>query len=161
MFLPLSSSVVGSIGAITASFGLHEAINKLGIERRVLTAGSRKLIYDPFRPVNEAEAAIIQNLLNEIHKNFKTHVENSRGGRLVGDRDKLFSGEIWVGKQAVELGLADGLHTVDSFIRYFWDPYYKTIKYVVTQIMARFCFIIIGAKRDQTSTHLHLLYRYH
>ena len=111
------SSVVGSIGVIAASFGLHEAIGKLGIERRVLTAGKKKLMYDPFRPVNEADVAVIQNLLNEIHRNFKAHVEKNRGGRLVGDRDKLFSGEVWVGQQAVDLGLADGLHTVDSFIR--------------------------------------------
>ncbi len=112
-----SSSVVGSIGVITATFGLHEAIGRLGVERRVLTAGANKLMYDPFRPVNEKDVAILQNLLNRLHENFKSHVNNSRGDRLVGDRDRLFSGEVWSGREAVELGLADGVHSVDSFIR--------------------------------------------
>ena len=61
--------------------------------------------------------AVIQNLLNEIHQNFKSHVKNSRGNRLVGDTEKLFNGEIWVGRQAVELGIADEVHTVDTFLR--------------------------------------------
>lgn len=112
-----TSSVVGSIGVIAATFGLHEVIGRLGIERRVLTAGTNKLMYDPFRPVQEKDVAILQNLLNQIHVNFKSHVEKCRGNRLIDDRERLFNGEIWVGRQAVELGLADDVHSVDTFIR--------------------------------------------
>ena len=61
--------------------------------------------------------AILQNLLNQIHINFKSHVEKCRGNRLIDDKERLFNGEVWVGRQAVELGLADDVHSVDTFIR--------------------------------------------
>ncbi|NNE52192.1 MAG: S49 family peptidase [Sulfitobacter sp.] len=102
------SSVVGSIGVISASFGVHEFIEKNGIERRVYTAGKSKSMLDPFRPENPEDVARLKELLEDIHVNFKDHITTRRGAKLVKDRD-LFTGEIWLAKRATDLGLIDGI----------------------------------------------------
>lgn len=102
------SSVVGSIGVISASFGLDKLINNYGVERRVYTAGKSKSMLDPFRPENPEDVARLKTLLEDIHVNFKDHVTDRRQGKLPEDRD-LFTGEVWLGKQAAELGLIDGI----------------------------------------------------
>ena len=102
------SSVVGSIGVISASFGAHELINRYGIERRVYTAGKSKSMLDPFRPENPEDVGRLKELLEDIHENFKDHVTSRRKGKLPEDRD-LFTGEIWLARKAVELGLIDGV----------------------------------------------------
>jgi signal peptide peptidase SppA len=113
-----NSSILGSIGVISQSFGLHEAIAKLGIERRTHTAGQSKALGDPFMPMDDKQLAIIKRILATLHENFKKHVRNSRGDRLKKvDESRLFSGEVWVGQEAVELGLADGLGSIHGFIR--------------------------------------------
>ncbi|MGR3492307.1 MAG: S49 family peptidase [Shimia sp.] len=101
------SSVIGSIGVISAGFGLHELIDRYGIERRVHTAGESKSMLDPFRPEQEEDVKRLHRLLEGIHDNFKDHVRSRRGDKLVeGD---LFTGEIWVGQGGVDVGLADAL----------------------------------------------------
>lgn len=102
------SSVVGSIGVISASFGAHEFLAKQGIERRVYTAGKSKSMLDPFRPENEEDVARLKGLLEDIHTNFKDHVSARRAGKLPEDKD-LFTGEVWLAKRATELGLIDGI----------------------------------------------------
>ncbi len=102
------SSVVGSIGVISASFGLDELIKNYGIERRVYTAGKSKSMLDPFRPENPEDVARLKTLLEDIHANFKDHITARRGGKLPADQD-LFTGEIWLGARAQELGLIDGI----------------------------------------------------
>lgn len=102
------SSVVGSIGVISASFGAHEFLAKQGIERRVYTAGQSKSMLDPFRPENPEDVARLKTLLEDIHVNFKEHVSARRAGKLPEDRD-LFTGEVWLARKAVELGLIDGV----------------------------------------------------
>jgi signal peptide peptidase SppA len=102
------SSIIGSIGVISSGFGLHELLERNGIERRVYTAGSSKSQLDPFKPENPADVARLKTLLDEIHLNFKTHVSERRGGKLVTDRD-LFTGEIWTGRGAIDVGLIDGI----------------------------------------------------
>lgn len=102
------SSVVGSIGVISAGFGAHEFLAKQGIERRVYTAGKSKSMLDPFRPENEEDIARLKTLLEDIHFNFKKHVLNRRAGKLPEDQD-LFTGEVWLAKRAAELGLIDGV----------------------------------------------------
>ncbi len=102
------SSVVGSVGVISASFGLDEFIKNYGIERRVYTAGKSKSMLDPFRPENPDDVARLKTLLEDIHVNFKDHITARRGGKLPNDQD-LFTGEIWLGKRATELGLIDGI----------------------------------------------------
>jgi serine protease SohB len=102
------SSVVGSIGVISASFGVHELIKNYGVERRVYTAGTSKSMLDPFRPENPEDVARLKTLLEDIHENFKDHVMARRAGKLSEGRD-LFTGEIWLAKRAAELGLIDGI----------------------------------------------------
>jgi signal peptide peptidase SppA len=101
------NSIVGSIGVISASFGFHDAIGRLGIERRVHTAGEDKSLLDPFRPERAEDVERLKRIQAEIHANFIEQVRARRGDRLRGD--DLFSGEIWTGAAAVERGLADGL----------------------------------------------------
>ncbi len=89
-------------------FGFVEALNKLGIERRLLTAGEHKGLLDPFSPENPQETAHVQTILNQIHAQFIDAVKRGRGDRLK-DYDNLFSGLIWTGEESVELGLVDAL----------------------------------------------------
>lgn len=102
------SSVVGSIGVISASFGAHEFLVKQGFERRVYTAGKSKSMLDPFRPENPEDVARLKGLLEDIHTNFKDHVTRRRDGKLPPDQD-LFTGEVWLARRASELGLIDGI----------------------------------------------------
>ncbi|MFK7744535.1 MAG: S49 family peptidase [Roseobacter sp.] len=102
------SSVVGSIGVISASFGAHELLARQGIERRVYTAGKSKSMLDPFRPENPEDVARLKTLLEDIHDNFKSHVSARRQGKLPEDQD-LFTGEVWLARKATELGLIDGI----------------------------------------------------
>lgn len=102
------SSVLGSIGVISAGFGFHELIDRWGIQRRVHTAGQSKSMMDPFRPETPEDVARLNRLLVPIHDAFKDQIRARRGARLPVERD-LFTGEIWTGRQAVELGLADGI----------------------------------------------------
>lgn len=114
------SSVVGSIGVISAGFGLHEFIERHGIERRVHTAGASKSMLDPFQPQKDDDVQRLHSLLEQIHANFKAHITERRAGKLA-DRD-LFTGEIWVGQQAVSDGLADGLgHLVPKMKEMYGD----------------------------------------
>ena len=108
------SSITGSIGVISASFGFHELMEKYGIERRVYTAGKDKSMLDPFRPERKEDVDRIKALQQQIHKNFKDHVTSRRGDKLPEDKD-LFTGEIWVGEQAIEVGLVDAVgHVVPT-----------------------------------------------
>jgi serine protease SohB len=102
------SSVVGSIGVISAGFGFPDLLARHGIERRVHTAGESKSFLDPFRPEKPEDVARLHGILDPIHEAFKAQVTLRRGARLTGGRD-LFTGEVWVGAQAVEVGLADGV----------------------------------------------------
>lgn len=101
------SSVVGSIGVISAGFGFQQLIERHGIERRVHTAGGSKSFLDPFKPEKPVDVARLTALLDPIHQAFITQVKARRGERLA--KADLFTGEIWVGAQAVGVGLADGL----------------------------------------------------
>ena len=111
------ASIVGSIGVIGATFGFPEAIKKLGIERRVYTAGEHKSTLDPFLPENAADVDRLKAIQREIHAMFITLVRGSRGERLTGPEPDLFSGEYWVGQTAKEFGLVDHLGDVRSFLR--------------------------------------------
>lgn len=102
------ASLVGSIGVIMNGFGFTEAMQKAGIERRLLTAGEHKGFLDPFSPINQEEVVHTKKMLADIHKQFINVVKNGRGDRLADD-EKLFSGYIWSGEKSLELGLIDGL----------------------------------------------------
>jgi serine protease SohB len=115
------SSITGSIGVISASFGFSELMARYGIERRVYTAGKDKSMADPFRPEREEDVVRIKALQAQIHKNFKDHVTARRGDKLPTDQD-LFTGEIWVGEQAIEVGLVDAVgHVVPTLKARYGD----------------------------------------
>ncbi|NOQ69813.1 MAG: S49 family peptidase [Gammaproteobacteria bacterium] len=103
------ASIVGSIGVRMDNFGFVDAIDKLGIERRTLTAGENKALLDPFLPVDEKTTAHMQNMLSEIHQQFIDAVKEGRGDRLDTSVEGLFSGLIWTGEAAVNIGLVDEL----------------------------------------------------
>ena len=103
------TSIVGSIGVITSGFGFPELMEKVGVERRVYTAGEHKSTLDPFRPENPEDVARLKSLQVELHDVFKEMVRDRRGHRLKAEEEVLFSGEFWAGGKAVELGLADSL----------------------------------------------------
>ena len=102
------TSIVGSIGVISAGFGFHELIARYGVERRVHTAGESKSFLDPFRPERAEDVARLDKVLEALHESFIGHVKARRGAKLADD-PSLFTGEFWAGRQAVELGLADGV----------------------------------------------------
>ncbi|MBV0931842.1 signal peptide peptidase SppA [Marinobacterium weihaiense] len=102
------ASLVGSIGVISSSFGFVDLIDKLGVERRTLTAGDNKAFLDPFSPLKDDDREFWQTVLNTTHQQFIDQVRKGRGDRLKGG-DEVFSGLVWTGEQALELGLIDGL----------------------------------------------------
>ncbi len=110
------ASIVGSIGVVMASFGYVDAIEKLGIERRLLHAGENKGFLDPFTPLKEEDVAHVDDLLVAIHRQFINVVKQGRGERIKED-DQLFSGLIWTGEQSVELGLVDALGSASHVAR--------------------------------------------
>ncbi|MFC5285454.1 S49 family peptidase [Actinokineospora guangxiensis] len=110
------SSMVGSIGVVSAGFGLTGLLERFGVERRVHTAGTRKVRLDPFRPEEPEDIAWLKDLQGQLHDQFTAWVRERRGGRLVGTDDELFSGEVWTGLRAKELGLVDGVGTLRSVI---------------------------------------------
>lgn len=110
------ASLVGSIGVIMDGFGAVEAMQRLGIERRVIKAGDNKALLDPFQPQDPVQVAHATQMVNEIHQQFIAAVRQGRGDRLRETPD-MFSGLVWTGARSVELGLADGLGTVDSVAR--------------------------------------------
>lgn len=110
------ASLVGSIGVLMDGFGFTEGMKKLGVERRLLTAGENKGFLDPFSPVNEKEVAFAQSMLGEIHQQFIRVVRQGRGKRLK-ESPELFSGLIWSGTRSIELGLADALGNLDYVAR--------------------------------------------
>jgi signal peptide peptidase SppA len=111
------SSIVGSIGVITATFGLNELIAKIGVERRVYTAGKSKDTLDPFLPEKPEDVERIKSLQLDVHATFIDLVKERRGGKIANAGEDLFTGEFWSGRRALEFGLIDGLSDVRSKMR--------------------------------------------
>jgi signal peptide peptidase SppA len=110
-------SIVGSVGVIHAGFGFEAAIARLGIERRVHTAGAKKALLDPFRPQDPDDVARLQGILQEIHAGFKAQVRARRGSRVGASDAELFEGQIWTGQGALALGLIDGLGSLHDILK--------------------------------------------
>jgi signal peptide peptidase SppA len=111
------SSILGSIGVVGGSFGFQELIRKIGVERRLYTAGEHKAMLDPFLPENPDDVARVKALQREIHMLFIALVKQSRGARLKGADDVVFTGEYWAGETSVSLGLADAIGDLRSTLR--------------------------------------------
>lgn len=103
------SSILGSIGVISAGFGAHVLLARQGVERRVHTAGKSKSMLDPFRPESPEDVARLKTLLEGLHGNFIAYVKARRGDKLQTNSADLFNGEVWLGRQAADLGLIDGI----------------------------------------------------
>jgi signal peptide peptidase SppA len=111
------SSIMGSIGVVGGSFGLQDLIKKIGVERRLYTAGEHKGMLDPFLPENPDDVTRVKAIQREIHAIFIALVKQSRGNRLKGADDVLFTGEYWAGETSVSLGLADAIGDLRSTLR--------------------------------------------
>ncbi|VAV92397.1 Peptidase, family S49 [hydrothermal vent metagenome] len=111
------ASIVGSIGVISAGFGFHKAIEKIGVDRRVYAAGDSKSILDPFQPEKDKDVKLLKDLQKEIHEFFKNLVKERRGDKLKGTQKIMFSGQFWAGKEAVKLGLVDGIGDIHSVMK--------------------------------------------
>lgn len=112
-----ASSIVGSIGVISAGFGFADLIERYGIERRVHSTGPRKGMLDPFREEKADDVDRLRELHADIFETFRDYVRERRGDRLLAADETLFSGDIWTGRQAVEVGLVDGLGEMRSEMR--------------------------------------------
>jgi protease IV len=111
------ASLIGSIGVLMDGFGFTGLMDKLGVERRLLTAGENKGFLDPFSPQSEKHKAYVQGMLQEIHQQFISTVKQGRGARLKADQAEVFSGLVFSGERGIALGLADATGTVDSVAR--------------------------------------------
>jgi len=110
------ASIVGSIGVLMDGFGFTDTMKKVGVERRLMTAGSNKAILDPFSPINPKQQVFVQDMLNEVHQQFIKVVKDGRGSRLK-ESPEIFTGLFWNGEAAVRLGLADGFGNYDYVAR--------------------------------------------
>jgi ClpP class serine protease len=111
------SSIIGSIGVIAAGFGFVDTLKKLGVERRVYTAGTSKSILDPFKPEKKEDVKRLLELQEDVHEGFKAYVRSRRQGKLKADEKELFTGAFWTGKRGLDLGLVDGLGNMHEILR--------------------------------------------
>lgn len=116
------SSIIGSIGVISAGFGFPEALAKLGVERRVYTSGESKSVLDPFQPERADDVARIKNLQADIHQQFIDWVRQRRAARLQEEAEPLFTGAFWTGRRALELGLIDRLGNLNDILEEKFGP---------------------------------------
>ena len=123
-----NSSIVGSIGVVSGGFGFTDLIGKLGIERRLYTSGEKKAMNDPFGPEKPSEVKHLKALQKDIHNDFISMVKTNRGERLNGAHNKLFTGSYWTGRQALELGLIDGIGDIRNVMR---EKFGKNIRFKV------------------------------
>ncbi len=113
-----SSSIIGSIGVISASFGFKDLIQKIGVERRVYTAGKNKSTLDPFKEEKEEDIKRLKTIQLELHEDFIKVVEQSRGAKLRDpEKNNIFTGEFWTGKSSLKLGLIDGIGNADQILK--------------------------------------------
>jgi len=110
-------SIVGSIGVVGASFGFNQLMEKVGIERRLYTAGDHKAMLDPFLPEKPEDVQRIKAIQKDVHENFIALVKERRGSKLKGSEETLFSGEFWTAQKAIDLGLADCIGDLRSTLR--------------------------------------------
>ena len=112
------NSIVGSIGVISPGFGFVDLIKKIGVERRVYTSGKSKSFLDPFKEEKKEDIDRLKSIQEQIHENFIEYVKSRRSSKLLSSaEDEIFSGLFWVGKKGVDLGLADGIGSINQIIR--------------------------------------------
>ncbi|MBR9652093.1 S49 family peptidase [Thalassovita aquimarina] len=138
------ASIVGSIGVISAGFGAHDFISRHGIERRVYTSVKSKSMLDPFQPEKPEDVARLKEILGDMHTVFEAYVRDRRGDKLQNDPD-LFSGRVWMGQKAMELGLVDGLARAEPRLKELYGDKVRFIRYDRRRgIMQRFGLSLMG-----------------
>ena len=130
-----ASSIIGSIGVVSAGFGFTEAISKIGVERRIYSTGDKKGMLDPFQPENSDHVAHLKSLQGEIFHLFQDWVKSRRGAKLKGSSEELFSGAFWTGIKAKELGLIDGLGDMRTIMR---ERFGENVKFKIFEKKAGF-----------------------
>jgi serine protease SohB len=149
-----ASSIVGSIGVISSSFGLQEFIGRHGIERRVHTAGRSKSLLDPFQAEKPEDVARLKALQEQIHASFIEHVLARRGSRLADDPE-MFTGDIWVGQAAADVGLADGVGHLVPKMKALFGPKVRFLTYGPRRgLMQRFGLAAVGAVSETLDERL-------
>lgn len=131
------ASIIGSIGVISAGFGFTEAIAKLGVERRVYTAGENKSILDPFKPEDPADIERLDGILNGLHAIFRNQIEGRRGAKLKADDPEIFSGAFWPAEAAMERGLIDGIGHFRPLLRQRFGEKVKIVPIKAKQPLLR------------------------
>ena len=111
------ASIIGSIGVISAGFGFDKALNKIGVDRRIYTAGKNKSLLDPFSPENKDDIKRLKNLQTKLHDHFISFIKLRRGKKIDLKNKDLFTGMFWSGQEALELGLIDGIGQVNSILK--------------------------------------------
>ena len=114
----MPSSIIGSIGVISSSFGFSELIKNYGIERRVYTSGESKSKLDPFQPEDKNEVEKLKQIQSKIHEDFKKYVKQRRKDKLVLNNENIFAGDFWTAEDAIELGLIDGIGDLYTMLEY-------------------------------------------
>ncbi|MGB0577278.1 MAG: S49 family peptidase [Alphaproteobacteria bacterium] len=143
-----ANSIIGSIGVVSASFGFTEAIEKIGVERRVHTMGKRKGMLDPFLPEDPEDIARLKAIQMDIHDSFKQMVLERRGEKLTApDADELFEGDIWTGSQAQALGLIDGLGDLRPTMR---EVHGEKVKFRTVSAKSNPIKRLLGSSEDKT-----------
>jgi len=148
------SSILGSIGVISASFGFPAFLEKYGIERRVYTAGEEKGSLDPFLPEDPEDVERIKKIQKEVHEHFKQLVRERRGAKLKADEKDLFNGDVWAGRTAVDLGLADDLGDMHAILK---QKFGKQVKLRVIETRKSFLRSRLGLDAHQGGLGVELL----
>ena len=129
------ASIIGSIGVISAGFGFDKALNKIGVDRRIYTAGKNKSLLDPFSPENKDDVKRLKNLQTKLHDHFISFIKLRRGKKIDLKNKDLFTGMFWSGQEALELGLIDGIGQVNSILK---DRFGNNVKIKEFQNKKRF-----------------------
>lgn len=146
------NSIVGSIGVISAGFGFPEFLSRYGIERRVYTAGKSKSLLDPFQPEKDEDVARLKRLQEQVHATFIDHVKSRRGEKLDTETE-LFTGDVWVGAEAVKVGLADGVgHLVPKMKEVFGDKTQFAVHGPRRGLLPRLGARVVGDIADEVET---------
>lgn len=148
------SSLIGSIGVISSGFGFTELIRKIGIERRVFTAGDRKMMLDPFAPLKNEDQEKVKSLQQSIHQIFKDYVVSRRGSRISAHNADIFNGDIWTGQQAVEKGLVDGIGGIEDVLQ---KKLGKKAKFIRIEAKKGFIQRYVGSSRHRLGVSEELL----
>lgn len=122
-----SASIIGSIGVVSSGFGFPELLAKIGVERRVYTAGTSKAMLDPFTAEKPDDVAHLKSLQENLHDQFKDYVKSRRGGRLTASEDELFNGAFWAGNTALELGLIDQIGSMHTVLAQKFGADFRTV----------------------------------